>query len=371
MNIKKVQLYHVRMPLKHSVETSFSTIGDKDSIIVEVQDDDGITGWGEAPAFAVPWYTEETIGTVWHMLEDFLIPLCFRRNWAHPKIAATAFSAIQRNNMAKSGLESALWDLYAKREEKSLAAVLGGCNKMIEVGVVIGLQAKVKDVLDLLEQYLTQGYKRIKLKIKPGHDVEPISAMRRQFPEVSLSVDANGAYTLNEKDMFQKMDWFGLSMIEQPLAAGDLLEHAKLQENLRTPLCLDESIAVAQDVQHALELKSCRIINIKMSRVGGLTSALALHDYCQERRIPVWCGGMFETGIGRAHNIALSSLANFSLPGDISASSRYWETDIIEPEVTVQKGEIQVPEGWGIGYAVNRRHLEKVVVAKKTFYKQG
>jgi O-succinylbenzoate synthase len=358
------------MPLKTPVGTSFGTIGDKDAIVVEVQDADGTTGWGEAPAFAIPWYTEETIGTVWHMLEDFLIPLCFQRNWTHPKEVAAAFTAIQRNNIAKAGLESAVWDLYAKREGKSLAAVLGGRKKKIEVGVVIGLQASMKDTFRWIEHYLDQGYKRIKLKIKPGHDVEPIRATRRQFPDLSVSVDANGAYTLADESIFQQMDTFDLSMIEQPLASGDLLDHAKLQAKLRTPLCLDESIAAAQDIQHALAFRSCRIINIKMSRIGGLASAINLHDYCQERHIPVWCGGMFETGIGRAHNIALSSLANFTMPGDISASSRYWDTDIIEPEVTVQKGEIQVPEGLGIGYAVNNKQLEKMTVMKKTFSKE-
>ena len=366
MKIASITLRHIRMPLKTPVTTSFGTIIDKDSIIVEVQDTDGVIGWGESPVFAIPWYSEETIGTVWHVMTDFLIPRLAEQEFDHPNQVAEILAPIQRNNMAKAGVESALWDLYAQRNGVPLAQVMGGTRKKVAVGVVIGVQPSVSDTLRFIEQYLVAGYQRIKLKIKPGQDIELIKAIRRPFPNLALAVDANGAYQISDVALFQELDQFDLTMIEQPFQAGDLINHAKLQAILKTPLCLDENITTLEDIKNAAALNSCQVINIKMSRLGGITLAQQAHDFCLQRNIPVWCGGMFESGIGRAHNIALATLENFSLPGDISGSARYWEQDIIEPEVIVKGGEILVSDKPGIGYHVNREQLAKVTLRKKT-----
>jgi O-succinylbenzoate synthase len=354
------------MRLKTPVTTSFGTIIAKDSIIVEVQDSDGIIGWGESPAFAIPWYSEETIGTVWQVMADFLIPRLAQQECQHPNQVAEIFAPIQRNNMAKAGIESALWDLYAQSHKAPLAQVLGGTRKKVVVGVVIGVQANIAATLGFIEQYLAAGYQRIKLKIKPGQDIALVQGVRRSFPHLSLAVDANGAYQISDLAVFQELDHWGLTMIEQPFPAGDLINHAKLQAVLTTPLCLDESITTIEDIKNAIAFNSCQVMNIKMSRLGGITLAQQAHDLCLQQNIPVWCGGMFESGIGRAHNIALATLDNFSLPGDISSSSRYWERDIIEPEVIVKDGEILVSHRPGIGYQVNREQLEKITLRKIT-----
>ena len=368
MKIRYIALHHVRMRLKTPVVTSFGSIIDKDSVLAEVQDSDGITGWGEAPAFWLPWYSEETIGTILHIMENFLIPRLAGQQIEHPRQVNGMFAPVQRNHMAKAGLESAVWDLYAKRQQQPLTAVLGGTKRKLEVGVVVGMQATVGDTVNLIESYLVDGYKRIKLKIKPGQDIEPVKHIRKTFPGLVLSVDANGAYTLADIQVLRELDQFQLAMLEQPFAAGEFIDHAKLQARLQTPICLDESIATLADARLAAELASCRIISIKMSRAGGIAAAQQVHDFCLKRKIPVWCGGMFETGVGRAHNIALSTLANFSIPGDISGSSRYWEADVIEPEVVVTQGEITVGEQPGIGYQVKRRQLKKITVQTKEIY---
>lgn len=247
-----------------------------------------------------------------------------------------------------------------------MAQALGGTRKRVPVGVVIGLQGDLSAAIHLIERYLADGYQKVKLKIKPGQDIELVRGVRREFPDLPLAVDANGAYQSSDGPLFQQLDECGLTMIEQPFQAGDLINHAKLQARLNTPLCLDESITTLADLKNAVELGSCRVMNIKMSRVGGLTPAQQAHDFCLQRNIPIWCGGMFESGIGRAHNIALASLENFKLPGDLSASARYWDRDIIEPEVIVNQGEISVPDRPGIGYQVNWDQLEKVTLRKKT-----
>ena len=367
MKIEEITLYHVGMRLKTPVVTNFGSIIDKDSVLVKIRDTDGFIGWGEAPAFSIPWYSEETIGTVLHIMEDFLIPLLLHQEIDDPNTVFELFVPIQRNNIAKAGLESAIWDLYAKRHHIPLAKVLGGNKKKIEVGVVVGIQATVQDTLKLVESYVAEGYKRVKLKIKPGCDIRFVKAVKEVFPHLPISVDANGSYRFSDLPILQELDRYGLSMIEQPLTAGDLIDHAKLQAVLKTPLCLDESVATFEDVRNAAEFASCRIISLKMSRLGGLAATKRVHDFCRERNIPVWCGGMFETGIGRAHNIALSTLDNFTLPGDLSGSSRYWERDLIEPEVFVKQGEIEVPVQPGIGYEVDLMQLEKVTRGKKTF----
>ncbi|MGG2971819.1 o-succinylbenzoate synthase [Geobacillus stearothermophilus] len=369
INIEYVILRHLQMELKAPFTTSFGTFQRKELILVEVVDRDGVSGWGESVAFSAPWYSEETVKTNWHMLEDFLVPLALAEPIHHPEELSKRFSAIRQNNMAKAALEGAVWDLYAKRLGVPLSQTLGGTKKDIEVGVSIGIQPTVADLLQVIERYVAQGYRRIKVKIKPSWDVDVIREVRRAFPDVSLMADANSAYTLVDADRLKALDEFGLLMIEQPLAADDLVDHARLQPLLQTPICLDESIRSYDDARKALDLGSCRIINIKIGRVGGLGEAKRIHDLCAERGAPVWCGGMLEAGVGRAHNIAITTLENFTLPGDTAASSHYWERDIITPEVEVHGGLIRVPDAPGIGYDVDRRQVERYTQFAKVFHR--
>jgi o-succinylbenzoate synthase len=367
MKIEKVTLRHCQMELKAPFTTSFGTLQTKDFILVEAEDSQGVVGWGESVAFAAPWYSEETLKTNWHILEDFLIPLLFQAPIDHPSELTQRFSPIRKNNMAKAALEGAIWDIYSQREGLSLSRALGGSKSEIEVGISIGIQSSIKNLLNLIEEYTTQGYRRMKIKIKPGWDIEVLKQVRWNFPEVPLMADANSAYTLADLETLKALDEFNLTMVEQPLASDDIIDHAKLQANLITPICLDESIHSVEDARKAIELGSCKIINIKIGRVGGLWEAKAIHDLCREQAVPVWCGGMLEAGVGRAHNIAITTLDNFVLPGDTAASSRYWEEDIIEPEVTVHNGLITVPIQAGIGYAVNRAGVERITLASKQF----
>lgn len=369
INIEYVILRHLQMELKAPFTTSFGTFQRKEWILVEVVDRDGVSGWGESVAFSAPWYSEETVKTNWHMLEDFLVPLALAEPIHHPEELSKRFAAIRQNNMAKAALEGAVWDLYAKRLGVPLSQALGGTKKDIEVGVSIGIQPTVADLLQVMERYVAQGYRRIKVKIKPGWDVDVIRDVRRAFPDVPLMADANSAYTLADADRLKALDEFGLMMIEQPLAADDLVDHALLQPLLQTPICLDESIRSYDDARKALDLGSCRIINIKIGRVGGLWEAKRIHDLCAERGAPVWCGGMLEAGVGRAHNIAITTLENFTLPGDTAASSHYWERDIITPEVEVHGGLIRVPDAPGIGYDVDRRQVERYTQFAKVFHR--
>lgn len=357
----------MKMRMKFPFETSFTTMQDKEFILVEAIDESGTVGWGEAVAFTDPLYNEETVKTNWHMLEDFLIPLVLDREWAHPDELNDWFAPIKRNNMAKAAIENAAWDLYAKKNKISLANALGGSQKTIDVGISIGIKESVEELLEVIENYVSEGYKRIKVKIKPGWDVDVIRAIRKQFPTIQLMADANSAYSLEHLDLLKALDEFNLTMIEQPLAADDIVDHAHVQKAIKTPICLDESIHSAEDARKAIELGSCKIINIKIGRVGGLTEAKKIHDLCLKNNIPVWCGGMLEAGVGRAHNVALTTLSNFILPGDTAASSRYWERDIIRPEVTVQNGVITVPNGPGIGYELDMEAVDLFTIAKKEF----
>ncbi|HEY4600343.1 MAG TPA: o-succinylbenzoate synthase [Cerasibacillus sp.] len=365
LSIEKIILHRLNMRLNHPFVTSFGTTQDKDFFMIEVIDSDGHRGYGESVAFDAPWYTEETVETTLHMLIDFLIPLLKRHSIGHPKELADIFKPIRRNHMAKAALEGAIWDLYAKRQGISLAQALGGEKSSIDVGISIGIQPTITSLLNKIEQSLEKGYKRIKLKIKPGHDVHLIRDVREHFPTTPIMVDANSAYSLDDLPILKQLDAFDLMMIEQPLHQDDLIDHAKLQKELDTPICLDESIHSLNDVKQAIELGSCQIINIKSGRVGGLTESVRIHDYCQKHHIPVWCGGMLEAGVGRAHNIALTSLANFSLPGDTAGSSHYWEKDIISPDVVVENGKIEVPAGAGIGYEIDREALKRFTVSKQ------
>ncbi len=358
MKIEKVTLHHITQSLKSPFESSIGYVTDRDSILVEVMDSEGVSGWGEVVAFSTPWYTEETISTCFHLLKDILIPLTFSHTIGHPEELQTIFKKVKRNQMAKSSLEGAIWDLYAKQNHMSLSTALGGTRKDIECGVVVGISS-ISTMIDQISLYLEEGYKRFKIKISPEQDIQLVEEIRNTFPSLPLMVDANSAYTLDDLDQLKELDQFNLMMIEQPLAADDIIDHAKLQEKISTPICLDESIVTSEDARKAIELGSCKIINIKPGRVGGLTEAKKIHDMCQERGIPVWCGGMLETSISRAHNIALASLPNFSIPGDISSFSRYWEKDIVVPEIKTEKGKISVSNKAGIGFDINKEVLKE------------
>ncbi|WP_107926915.1 o-succinylbenzoate synthase [Lysinibacillus parviboronicapiens] len=367
MRIEEITIRHLKMAMKAPFKTSFGTVHEKELLLLEVKDVTGTIGWGEAVAFVAPWYTEETLKTTWHILEDFLMPILLHKDIVHPDEVSAMFAPIRRNCMAKASIEGAVWDIYAQQSKQSLAHALGGSKEMIEVGISVGIQSSIQKLLDLIKGYVGMGYKRVKVKIKPGQDIEVISAVRATFPDLPLMVDANSAYTLHDIDVLQQLDAYNLLMIEQPLAADDIVDHAKLQKQLKTPICLDESITSLEDVRKAVELGSCGVINIKIGRVGGLTEAKRIHDFCKEKDIPVWCGGMLEAGIGRAHNIALTSLANFVLPGDTAGSSHYWYEDIITPEVVVEDGYIRVPQSIGIGYTPKMDVIEKLTISKKVY----
>lgn len=367
MKISEVKIRKMKMTMKSPFTTSFGTFKDKDFLLIEVKDELGNSGWGESVAFNAPWYNEETMETNLHMIRDFLIPLVLEREISHPDEVNNLFATIRKNNMAKSAVEGAVWDLYAKRNKLTLAEALGGTKDQIDVGISIGIHEKTEDLVNTVRGFLEEGYKRIKVKIKPGFDVEVMRELRKQFQEVPIMADANSAYRLSDIELLKQLDEFGLMMIEQPLASDDIIDHAKLQAELQTPICLDESIHSLEDSRKAVELGSTKVINIKIGRVGGLTEAKKIHDYCMEKGIPVWCGGMFESGIGRAHNIALTTLPNFVMPGDTAGSSRYWEEDVITPEVVTENGVITVPDGYGIGYNINWEAMERYTVDHWTF----
>lgn len=369
MKIKEVILRQLKMDLIAPFTTSFGTFIDKEFILVEVKNEEGLSGWAESVAFAAPWYNEETIKTNWTMLEDFLIPLVLDQEIEHPSEVSALFSHIRKNNMAKSAIEGAIWDLYAKENNMPLSSCLGGELEQIDVGISIGIQKSIPDLLKKIENGFKDGYKRIKIKIQPGWDVDVIREVRKHYPEVPIMADANSAYRLKDIDRLKQLDEFNLMMIEQPLSSDDIVDHATLQAQLETPICLDESIHSVEDARKALELGSCKIINIKIGRVGGLTEAKKIHDLCQEKGIPVWCGGMLESGVGRAHNIALTTLGNFTMPGDTAASANYWNKDLIEPEVTVDNGVIIVPKQAGIGYEVDYRMVDEFTHFSKKYTK--
>lgn len=371
MIINEVIVRRLKMRMKEPFSTSFGTMQDKHFLLLEVKDEEGNCGWGESVAFNTPWYTEETVDTNLHMIRDFLLQLLIGKELSHPDEVNGIFSSIRRNNMAKAAVEGAVWDLYAKRENMSLADALGGKRRQIEVGISIGIQNGLKELIEKVQGYLDAGYKRIKVKIKPGADIEVIRGLRAVFPDVPLMADANSAYSLDDIEVLKQLDEFNLLMIEQPLGHDDIIDHAILQKELKTPICLDESIHSLEDARKAIELESTEVINVKIGRVGGLSEAKKIHDYCMEKGVPVWCGGMLEAGIGRAHNIALTSLPNFILPGDTAGSSHYWEKDIIEPEVIVHDGLITVPTAMGIGYAPNIDAIEGFTTEKWRFTSSG
>lgn len=367
ITIQEVVLHKVKMRMRNPFTTSFGTEQDRLFLLVEVKSEDGITGWGECVTSELPLYIEEFTDSAWQMLEQHLIPLVVKETIEHPDDLQEKFAPFKRNNLAKSAIEGAIWDLYAKTKGESLAESLGGVKQEVEVGVSLGIEDNLQDLLRAIEGKVDEGYKRIKIKIKPGQDIDVLHHVRDHFPDIPLMADANSAYTLDDIDTLKEMDQFDLMMIEQPLTAGDLIDHAKLQKEIETPICLDESIHSYEDARQAIEIGSGKIINMKIARVGGLTQAKKIHDMCQEANIPLWCGGMLESGVGRAHNIAVASLANFTLPGDTASSSRYWEKDIIVPEVVAKNGTVEVPEGPGIGFEIDRDELKKNTLETKVF----
>src|SRR6201988_388508 len=353
IKIDGVEIRLIRLPLIEPFETSFGKV-DSRLIFLLCLEANGLTGWGEVVASEEPLYSYETTGTALHVIRDFLAPAVVDAPISSLDDLAQRLSRFRGHNMAKAGLELAFMDLLAQTSGQSLSSLIGGELKRVAVGVSLGIQPTVERLLERVERYLSLGYQRIKLKIKPGWDLDVVAEVRRQYPKILLSVDANSAYCINDRDHLKKLDDFNLLMIEQPLQNDDLMDHARLQEIMNTRLCLDESITNHRQARLALELDSCRIINIKVGRVGGYSEALAIHDLCAARKIPVWCGGMLESGIGRAHNIALASLKGFTLPGDISASSRYFERDIISPAVTVPPdGTVAVPDRPGLGFEID------------------
>jgi len=367
MKLTDITIRRLQMKLKNPFTTSFGSFENKDFLLLEAKDEDGTTGWGESVAFTAPMYNEETMQTNWHVLEDFLIPMILHKDLNHPDEVNELFAPIRKNNMAKSTIEGAVWDIYAQQTNQSLAEALGGTKEKIEVGISIGIKQSLEDLIAVVDNAVKEGYKRIKVKIKPGWDVDVLKTLRDKFPDTAIMADANSAYRLEDVDLLKQLDAFDLMMIEQPLASDDIIDHAQLQKELQTPICLDESIHSLEDTRKAVELGSTKIINIKIGRVGGLTEAKKIHDYCAARDIPVWCGGMLESGIGRAHNVALTSLPNFVLPGDTAGSADYWEKDIIVPEVIATDGYIDVPNAAGIGYDIDREAVEAFTVAKKHY----
>ena len=367
MRIDRIEMRHVKLVLIAPFVTSMGVEYDEEHIIVRV-DAEGVTGWGESVAEGTPFYSYETVQTAWHILRDFLIPSVLGKDIASIDDAIAHGARVRGHRMAKAGLEAALWDAFAKAEGKSLSTLLGGTRKRIDVGVSIGIQPSPAELVRKVDGYLGEGYRRIKIKIAPGSDLALVEAIRREHPTVPLQVDANSAYELSDIGIFRAMDPYGLLLIEQPLSCDDIYDHSKLQAELKTPICLDESIHSLADARAALELKSCRVINIKPGRVGGFTESKKIHDLCASMNIPVWHGGMLESGIGRAGNVALASLPNFTLPGDISASKRYYKEDIVDPAFEVAAdGTMAVPTGPGIGVNVVVDRLDRVTVRREEF----
>ncbi|HZJ46460.1 MAG TPA: o-succinylbenzoate synthase [Pyrinomonadaceae bacterium] len=367
MQIQSIELREIRLPLIHFFETSFGRTTERRIILVRVRDTDGAEGWGECTAGEGPFYSEEWTDSSWSTLLHFLAPMVLGRSVAAAHEVFPLMKAVRGHRMAKAAIENSCWDLEAKKLGVPLWRHLGGSRDDISCGVSIGIQDSPEILLEKIHKEVDAGYQRIKIKIKPGWDIGIVERVRREFPEIRLMGDANSAYSLADVKLFRALDEFNLMMLEQPLAHDDIFDHAKLQQQIETAVCLDESIHSAEDARHALELGSCKIINVKLGRVGGHAEARRVERVARENDIPVWCGGMLESGIGRAHNIAMSTLAGFTLPGDVSASSRYWAQDIIEPAVTVsQRGTISVPEEPGIGFNVDVGRIEALTVQKET-----
>jgi O-succinylbenzoate synthase len=374
MIIDRVELFHIRIPLLAPFETSFGVTTDRDTILVKATTKDGVTGWGEWAGDG-PGYSYETEHTAWHILQDYLIPLTLKAPIQHPRDTVALYRGVRGHNITKAAIEAALWDIAAQERGLSLRDFIGKTTGQtmkdrVVVGVSIGIQPTTEKLLEKIEGFLQYGYLRIKMKIKPGRDIGDARAARKAFPDRMLMVDANSAYTLKDADLFKQMDDLDLLMIEQPLGYDDIYEHSKLQPQLKTPICLDESIHSPDHARMAIELGACKIINIKQGRSGGLTQAIEIHDICVQHGVPVWCGGMLETGVGRALNLALAALPNFKLPSDLSASNRYYNPDLIDPPFDINAdGTLSVPTGPGLGVHIVPERLHKLTVRSDAFQK--
>ncbi|HEX9185512.1 MAG TPA: o-succinylbenzoate synthase [Vicinamibacteria bacterium] len=359
MRIDQVEVRRVTLPLRFPFETSFSRTTTKRFLLVSVSSE-GVTGHAECVADADPFYLPETNATALHVLRDFLVPMALDLEIAHPRDVLPALSRVRGHEMAKAALEMAVWELWARRDGVPLWRLLGGRGGEILAGVSVGLQRDTSALLEKVEAEVAAGYRRVKVKIKPGRDVALVEAIRARFPRLPLMVDANSAYTLADAGHLRALDRFALTMIEQPLGWDDIVDHAALQNDLETPICLDESIRSAADARRALDVGACRVVNVKVGRVGGIAGAIAVHDTCRARGVPVWCGGMLESGIGRLANVHLQTLPGFTLPGDTAASARYFEEDLVDPPVVVSpEGQVAVPEGPGIGHAIVWPRVER------------
>ncbi len=365
MKIQRVTLREIHMPLLQPFETSFGSMQNRRILLVEAEVN-GVSGWGECTAGEDPFYSPETVETAALMLRNYIWPILKDREFNAADDIWPTLTRVRGHNMAKAALESAVWDAEAKQKNMPLWKLLGGERQELPSGVSIGIKPSLEALHEAVAKELAAGYQRIKIKIKPGWDAEPVRMLRERFPRIRMMVDANSAYCLSDLPLLQQLEGYHLMMIEQPLGWDDLFSHVELQRALQTPICLDECIHELEHARAAIELGACKIINIKMGRVGGHNRVRRIHDLCQEHSIPVWCGGMLESGIGRAHNIALSTLPNFTLPGDVSASARYWKQDIIEPEVEVTpQGTIRVPQGPGIGFTPIVDRIEKLTANKE------
>jgi O-succinylbenzoate synthase len=367
MKIESIILRELHMPLVHFFETSFGRVYSRRILLISLEAE-GVRGWAECVASEDPFFSAEWIETAWPTIKHYLAPMLLKNGVESGRSCTALFARVRGHNMAKAALENAVWDAEARQKQQPLWKLLGGTRSEIACGVSIGIQDTPEQLLDKIAAELAAGYRRIKVKVKPGWDLNVLEKIRSRWSDILLSVDANSAYTLDEIEHLRKFDAFNLLMIEQPLWSDDIYLHARLQKMLRTSICLDESIRHARDADCALASEACRIINIKVGRVGGFTEAKKVHDVAQQHHAPVWCGGMLESGIGRAHNIALSALENFRLPGDVSASRRYWEEDIIEPEVKVDSnGMIAVSDVPGIGYQIREDLIRRLTVREETF----
>lgn len=368
MKITSIEMREIRLRLIHVFETSFGQTTERRILLVRATDADGASGWGECTAGEWPFYSEEWIESAWAVLRDFLVPMSLGREVDGAAGVFDLMKRVRGNRMAKAAIETACWDLEAQRMGVALWQHLGGVRAEIPCGVSIGIQATPEALVEKIERELADGYQRIKIKIKPDWDARIVERLRERFPDIHLMVDANSAYTLADVPLFQALDKFKLMMIEQPLAYDDMSDHARLQQQIETPVCLDESVRSSDDARKAIEMGACRIVNIKLGRVGGHAEAERVERVCRERGVPVWCGGMLESGIGRAHNIAMATRAGFTLPGDVSASARYWEEDIIEPPVnTTPRGTILAPAAPGIGFEIKQARIDSLTVRKENF----
>ncbi len=366
MKIEHAELREIPLRMREYFEISSGGHQDRRIMLLTLKGE-GLEGWGECVAGGAPTYSYETTETAWHMLTDFILPNIVGRDADGPEDVLEPVAWIRGHRMAKAAVEMAAWDMAARADGVSLSAKLGGTRSAVPVGVSIGLQKTDEALHEKIAQRLAEGYARIKMKIKPGRDTEMLAGVRKRFPDVALMADANSAYTFADAARLQELDALELTMIEQPLAHHDFLDHARLQERMQTPICLDESIEHEGDLALALKLASCRVVNVKPGRVGGHGIARRIHDTMRAHGLPVWCGGMLESGVGRAHNVALASLPGFTLPGDISASRRYWERDLVEPEFEVSDGQMAVPTGPGIGVELDRERIEALTVRRATF----